>query len=95
MFDQQGTENSGWLSDGLVTSIAASIPTLRVHRLLAERNSAAIRAEATTVDEIARGSGITSTPTFIVGRTGTAGTKVTLSGPTDEHGLIQAIQAAL
>ena len=94
-FDQQGTENSGWLSDGLVTSIAASIPTLRVHRLLAERNSAGIKAEATTVDEIARGSGVTSTPTFIVGRTGKAGTKIALSGPTDEHGLTQAIEAAL
>jgi protein-disulfide isomerase len=95
MFDQQGTENSGWLSDGLVTSIAASIPTLRVHRLLAERNSSGIKAEATTVAEIARSSGVTSTPTFIVGRTGRAGTKVALSGPTDEHGLIPAIEAAL
>jgi len=95
MFDQQGTENTGWLSDGLVTSIAASIPTLEVHGLLAERNSAAIKAQATSVDEIARGSGVTSTPTFILGKTGRAGTKVALNGPTDEHGLTQAIEAAL
>jgi protein-disulfide isomerase len=95
VFDQQGAENSGWLTDGLVTSIAASIPTLRVHRLLDERNSPGIKAEATAVDEVARGSGVTSTPTFIVGRTGRAGAKVALNGPTDEHGLIQAIEAAL
>jgi protein-disulfide isomerase len=95
VFDQQGTENSGWLSDGLVASIAASIPTLQVHQLLAERSTAGIKAEATTVAEIARGRGVTSTPTIIVGKTGRAGTKVVLSGPTDEHGLIQAIEAAL
>lgn len=94
VFDQQGAENSGWLSDKLVTAIAASIPKLRVHRLLDERNSAGIKAEVTTVDEIARGNGVTSTPTFVVGKTGRAGTKVVLSGPTDEPGLIQAIQAA-
>ena len=94
VFDEQGTENSGWLSDRMVTSIAASIPKLRVHRLLAERNSAGIKADATTIDEIARGGGVTSTPTFVVGKTGRAGTKVALSGPTDEQGLIAAIQAA-
>ena len=65
-----------------------------MHRLLDERNSAAIKAEVTTVDEIARGSGVTSTPTFVLGKTGRPGTKVALSGPTDEQGLIQAIQAA-
>lgn len=95
VFDQQGVENSGWLSDKLVTSIAASIPGLRVHRLLDERNSGVVKADATTVDEIARGNGITSTPTFVVGKTGTAGAKVELSGPTDEQGLVRAIKAAL
>ena len=94
VFDQQGAENSGWLSDKLVTAVASSIPKLRVHRLLDERNSTGIKAEVTTVDEIARGNGVTSTPTFIVGKTGQVGTKVALSGPTDEQGLIRAIQAA-
>jgi protein-disulfide isomerase len=94
VFDQQGSENSGWLNDKLIAAIASSIPKLRVHRLLDERNSAAIKAEVTTVDEIARGSGVTSTPTFVLGKTGRPGTKVALSGPTDEQGLIQAIQAA-
>jgi protein-disulfide isomerase len=94
-FDQQGVENSGWLSDELVTSIAASIPGLRVHRLLDERNSAEVKADATAVDAVTRGSGVTSTPTFVVGKTGTVGTQVALSGPDDEQGLFRAIEAAL
>lgn len=95
VFDQQGVENTGWLSDNLLTSVAASIPGLRVHRVLDERNSAVVKADATTVDTLARGNGITSTPTFVVGKTGTAGAKVALSGPTDEQGLVRAINAAL
>lgn len=95
VFDQQGVENSGWLSDKLVTSIAASIPGLRVHRLLDERSSARVKVAATTVDTVARGNGITSTPTFVVGKTGTVGAKLALSGPTDEQGLVRAIDAAL
>jgi protein-disulfide isomerase len=94
-FDQQGVENSGWLNDELVTSIAASIPGLRVHRLLDERNSAEVKADATAVDAVARGRGVTSTPTFVVGKTGTVGTQVALSGPDDERGLVRAIEAAL
>ena len=95
VFDQQGVENSGWLSDELVTSIAASIPGLGVHRLLDERHSAEVKADATAVDAAIHGSGVTSTPTFVVGKTGTVGTQVALSGPHDEQGLVRAIEAAL
>jgi protein-disulfide isomerase len=95
VFDQQGTENSGWLSENLVASLATSIPGLRVHRLLDERNSKTVKADATTVDAVARGNGVTSTPTIVVGKTGTAGTVVSLTGPTDEQGLAVAIDAAL
>jgi protein-disulfide isomerase len=66
-----------------------------VHRLLDERNSAAVKADATAVDAVARGNGITSTPTIVVGKTGTAGRVVSLTGPTDEQGLAVAIDAAL
>ena len=66
-----------------------------MHRLLDERNSNAVKADATTIDEIARGNGVTSTPTFIVGKTGQAGAKAALNGPTDEQGLIGAIETAL
>lgn len=95
LFDQQGTENTGWLNDGLVTSVAASIPGLHVRRLLDERNSAAVKADAAAVDTVARENGITSTPTLVVGKTGTAGAVVSLSGPTDEQGLALAIDGAL
>jgi protein-disulfide isomerase len=94
LFDQQGAENTGWLSDNLVASVAASIPGLRVHQLLGDRNSTAVKADAKTVDALARGNAITSTPTLIVGRTGTAGKVVTLKSPTDEQALVRAIGAA-
>jgi protein-disulfide isomerase len=95
LYDNQGPENGGWLNDTMVTSAAASIPGLRVHTLLAERNSASVKAEAQNVTDSVAADGVNGTPTLFVGKTGTHGTEVTLNAPTDEGTLVQALRAAL
>src|SRR5438876_5723847 len=67
LYANQGTENTGWLNDTMVTRVAQSIPGLDVKRLLAERSSPSVQAEAQQVD--ATGSSIRQTPTLIVGKT--------------------------
>jgi Disulfide bond formation protein DsbB len=37
LYDNQGTENTGWLDNNMVTAAASSIPGLRVHELLSAR----------------------------------------------------------
>jgi protein-disulfide isomerase len=95
LFDHQGVENSGWLGDDLVAAVAASIPGLRVHRLLDERSSALVKSQAGDVDRLAHESGITSTPTFVVGKSGTPGKRVVLKSATDRQTLVRAIETAL
>ncbi|MGZ8716169.1 MAG: DsbA family protein, partial [Gaiellaceae bacterium] len=68
LYFNQGTENTGWLSDDMVASAAASIPGLDVPKLLADRNSSAVAKLASDADAQALSDKVTSTPTLLVGR---------------------------
>ncbi len=46
LYDNQGTENTGWATDQMLYNIAASIPGLKIDPLFTERNSAAVANEA-------------------------------------------------
>jgi protein-disulfide isomerase len=48
LYANQGTENSGWLDDTMITAAAKSIPGVDVPALLATRNSAGVAAAAKT-----------------------------------------------
>ncbi len=95
LYANQGTENTGWLDETMVTSAAASVPGLNVPKLLADQNSSAVKALASTVDALATADSVDSTPTIFIGRTGTHGAVVKLSSPTDRQSLDKAIAAAL
>ncbi len=94
LYDNQGTENTGWLDDSMVTAIATSIPGLRVHTLLNARSSAAVKAAQKQVDDLATTDKVTGTPTLFVGKTGTKGALVKLAHATDATPLIAAIKNA-
>ena len=63
LYFNQGTENTGWLNDEIVTSAAASIPGLDVPRLLADRSSSAVEDRASTFDSQASADSVRETPT--------------------------------
>lgn len=94
LFANQVTENTGWLDDAMVAAAARSIPGLRVHVLLNERNSSAIKASQAKVDALAKSDNVTSTPALFVGKSGGQGKLVTLASPTDEQAVVAAIKAA-
>jgi protein-disulfide isomerase len=94
LYRQQGAENTGWLDEDLVTQVAASIPRLRVQRLLDERASSAVAAAAGEVAALAQEDGVTGTPSVLVGKTGETPTLVPLSSSTDAGPVIRAIERA-
>jgi protein-disulfide isomerase len=94
LYDNQGTENTGWLNDRMIAAITTSIPDLHVHTLLDARSSGAIKTAQKTVDDLATTDKVTGTPTLYVGKTGTEGTLVNLASSTDETTLISAINNA-
>jgi protein-disulfide isomerase len=95
LYYNQGTENTGWLNDDMVASAAASIPGLDVPKLLADRNSSAVAKAASDFDAEAVNDKVGSTPTVLVGRTGTKPKLVGLQSPTDEASLVAALDTAL
>jgi protein-disulfide isomerase len=95
LYLNQGTENTGWLDDNMVTAAAASIPGLDVPKLLTDLNSAQTAAKAAAFDVQATVQRVNSTPTILVGKTSGKPAVVQLSSPSDKAAVVAAIQKAL
>lgn len=92
LYFNQGTENTGWLSDEMVSHAAASVPGLRVPDLLAARKGVGVSKLAAEYDALSRAGHVNATPTFVV-ESG-IGSRVTLVAPS-AAALRAAIDAAL
>jgi protein-disulfide isomerase len=95
LYDNQGRENKGWLDDGMVTAVAASIPGVDVPLLRRERHSLTVEDVERAYDGDAADDTVRSTPTIFVGKSGRTLRRVTLAAPTDERAVAAAIDAAL
>lgn len=96
LYDNQGEENSGWMTDAILAKIAASVPGLNVPQLFADRSSSTTKSEVTQVDSEASHQNVSGTPTIFVGKTGQTPHDVSGAGqaPTLQD-VEQAIDAAL
>jgi protein-disulfide isomerase len=69
-YENQGAENSGWITDGFIASVAGGIPGIEVTRLITDARSKAVTEEIAAAQRLAASDGVNSTPSFRVGRTG-------------------------
>jgi protein-disulfide isomerase len=95
LYANQGTENTGWLTDDFLNQIAASVPGLRVQELRSEMNSSSVAKQGTEMDKQGETDKVPGTPTLYVGKTGTKGTVVAIANADDEATLTKAIDDAL
>jgi protein-disulfide isomerase len=95
LYYNQGAENSGWLTDKLIGTAAASIGGMNVPKLLDDRNSSTVKGEAATVDKQAKADKVSGTPSLFVGRTGKKLRYVTLANGADEKAITTALDNAL
>ena len=95
LYDNQGTENTGWLDNNMVVQAGASIPGLKVPQLLTDMKSSTVKNEAKAVAAEANTRQVSGTPTVFVGKSGTKGTQVALQSGGDEASLVAALNAAL
>lgn len=72
MFENQGTENTGWVTEDLITSVAAAVPGLDGAEFESARRTSAVAEAIATSGQSATAYGVTHTPWFQVGRTGAA-----------------------
>jgi len=96
LYDNQQTEDTGWLTGQMMASIAASVTGLNLSRWQADTNSSAPKSIASQVDALAKQDKVQGTPTVLVGHTGGKLTNVGTPGyePTLQE-TEQAINKAL
>jgi protein-disulfide isomerase len=94
LYAGQGAENTGWVSDELVSEIAAGVPGLDADKLLAARWEDAVEPAMKRAADAATSAGVHSTPAFQIGPTGgrLELIQVTSLGP---EGIRPAIDTAL
>jgi protein-disulfide isomerase len=85
LYDNQGTEETGWLNGQMMANIAASVNGLKLAQWQADTNSSAPKSVASQVDAAAKTQNVVGTPTVFVGpkggkllRVGSAGTEPNL-----------------
>jgi protein-disulfide isomerase len=66
LYRYQGRENSGWITDELIRSLASKIQGLNVTQLFTDAQSSAITQEADGAEAKASAAGIPGTPTFFI-----------------------------
>ena len=94
LYDNQGTENTGWLTDQMLYNIAVSVPGMEIQQLFSERNSSTVKQAASNVDAAATANKVNATPTLFINKSGTP-LKLYGEGMPSESKFFAAIDAAL
>jgi protein-disulfide isomerase len=95
LYYNQGTENTGWLSDAMVGQAVSSIPGVRVHDILNLVSSGSVSSQAKAFDAQMLADKVSGTPTLFAGKSGTKGKQIPLTSPTDSKSVVTALDAAL
>jgi protein-disulfide isomerase len=95
LYYNQGPENTGWLTDSVIATDAASIRGMQVRQLLADRGSSSVKAEVKTVEKQVAVDKVNATPSLFVGRTGKKLTHVPLQNGLDKTTIVDALDTAL
>jgi protein-disulfide isomerase len=69
-YANQGTENSGYVTDEFLRKIGSGVPGLDVDKAMGDRGVAAIQQQLNQAQQLWQSNGFTGTPSFLVGRTG-------------------------
>ena len=91
LYDNQQTENTGWLNGQMMANIAASVTGLNLSRWRDDTNGSSPKSIADQVDKLAATDKVQGTPTVLVGPTG--GKLTSVADPSLEPNLQQTEQA--
>jgi protein-disulfide isomerase len=70
LYDNQGTENTGWLTDQMMANIGASVTGLKMSQWWSDTNSSGPEEIAKKVDRLATKDKVSGTPSIFVGKVG-------------------------
>ena len=73
LFQNQGPENGGWLSEEFVMDAAAAVPGLDTEKFESDYDSDTVRDIASATGAAANAAGVDHTPFFLLGKSGKPG----------------------
>jgi protein-disulfide isomerase len=94
LYRNQGSENSGWLTEETLRRLGTAVPGLDTERMLDERQGDRVAAGLAAAQEAAASAGVDATPSFELGPTGGTLRRVEIES-LDSDALRPAIEAAL
>jgi protein-disulfide isomerase len=94
LYLNQGTENTGWVTDSLLRGIGKAIPGLDTKKMFASLHSATVTQKLAAAAALAQEAGVNQTPTFAVGPTNKALTLIQINS-LEPSGIEPALDAAL
>jgi len=94
LYENQGAENSGWVTDELIGEIVARVPGLDARALLDERWTDSVDPEIRRASAAASAAGVKSTPSFQLGPTGGRLELISVTSLAPD-GIVPAIERAL
>ncbi|HTU80230.1 MAG TPA: thioredoxin domain-containing protein [Solirubrobacteraceae bacterium] len=95
-YHEQGEEDSGYVTEKFIQGIASQVPGLNLTKWSSDRGDPELADEVETDTQIANTEGFTGTPSFLIGHTGSATSKLTYPGSPGEPGFVdEAVEKLL
>jgi protein-disulfide isomerase len=92
-YHQQGAEDSGYVTEEYLRTLAQQVPGLNLSAWLAARSNPEFAAAITGDEQAANNAGFNGTPSFLIGRTGGAFKPLHYASLTDTSAFAPAIEA--
>jgi protein-disulfide isomerase len=70
LYLNQGTENTGWLNDNMVSTAASSVDGMKVQQVSNDESSSGVQSIVSSVDNTASTQGFNATPTLLLNHKG-------------------------
>jgi len=95
-YHEQGEEDSGYVTEQYLQGIARQVPGLNLTKWMTDRGDAELSNEVETDKQIANNEGFTGTPSFLIGHTGGATSKLDYTtAPSDPAFVNEAVEKLL
>jgi protein-disulfide isomerase len=95
-YHEQGEEDTGYVTEKFIQEIASQVPGLNLSTWTADRSDPLLATQVTATDaQAANNNGFTGTPSFLIGRTGGAISKLEYTNPEDPTFINEAVEKLL
>jgi protein-disulfide isomerase len=92
-YHEQGEEDSGYVSEKYLQELASQVPGLNLSKWSSDRNNPEYANDITTDAQAANNQGFTGTPSFLIGHSGGAMSKLTYpNSPTEPAFIEEAVE---